>query len=68
MQPLVERLKEEGVEIESFEVWHNPDHSTKMDRLDRGRCGGVPFFINPATDKWICGETTYENLKKIVTE
>jgi len=32
---------------------------------DKGHCGGVPFFINTETGKWICGEASYEELKNI---
>ena len=27
------------------------------------RCGGVPFFYNKESHRWICGATTYDNLK-----
>ena len=27
-------------------------------------CGGVPFFYNTKTEKFICGEADYETLKK----
>ena len=65
MKPLVERLRQASVEVRSFEIWHDDNNSNKMDQLDRGRCGGVPFYINPEKDKWICGETTYEELKSL---
>ena len=65
MQPLVERLKkEEGLEIEQIEVWHNKENEQRLLEIDSGdKCGGVPFFYNTLTKKWICGEETYENLK-----
>lgn len=64
MMPLVDRLeKEAGVKVERYEVWHNGDNAKKMEEYDKGRCGGVPFFVNTDTDKIICGETTYEELK-----
>jgi len=65
MKPIVERLREEGVEIQSFEVWHNDNNAHKLNEYDKGFCGGVPFFVNSETKKWICGETTYEELKAI---
>ena len=34
-----------------------------MQRLDRGRCGGVPFFYNKRSRRYICGATTYANLR-----
>lgn len=64
MMPLVERLeKEEGVTVEKLEVWHNEENRQKMGQFDEGYCGGVPFFINTKTNKWICGEASYEELK-----
>ncbi len=64
MRPLVERLeKEEGVTVERFECWHNEENLKKMEECDKGFCGGVPFFINTKTGKWICGGGTYEELK-----
>lgn len=32
--------------------------------LDKDFCGGVPFFYNTKTNKWICGEADYDTLKK----
>lgn len=66
MQPIVEKLRIEGFSIESFETWHNEENEKKRQDCDRGYCGGVPFFYNTETRKWICGETTYEELKALV--
>ncbi|MBI2971606.1 MAG: hypothetical protein HYY37_04290 [Candidatus Aenigmarchaeota archaeon] len=64
MQPLIERLeKEEGVKIQKIEVWHNAANARLLEQTDKGYCGGVPFFINKKTGKWICGSTSYEKLK-----
>jgi thiol-disulfide isomerase/thioredoxin len=64
MKPFVERLKkEEGVEIESLEVWHNEANEAKFVEMDKDMCGGVPFFINTKTNAFVCGEATYEELK-----
>ncbi|MEK7649565.1 MAG: hypothetical protein AAB367_01185 [Patescibacteria group bacterium] len=65
MKPLVEKLRKEGVAVESFEVWHDKNNLAKLQEYDKGYCGGVPFFINPQTGKWICGEASYEELKNI---
>lgn len=66
MRPIVEKLeKEESVKFEKFEVWHNPENAKKLEEYDKGRCGGVPFFINTETDKIICGEAPYEELKNL---
>ena len=64
MQPLIERLEEEtGLKIKRIEVWHNEANAKMMEQFDKGFCGGVPFFFNKKTVKWICGSTSYENLK-----
>jgi len=64
MVPLIERLeKEEGVKIERHETWHDEKNAELLDKYDKGRCGGVPFFVNTDNDAFICGEATYEELK-----
>ena len=64
MDPLVERLgKEEGVRVKKIEVWHNAENAKLLESYDQGQCGGVPFFFNTKTSKWICGESSYEELK-----
>mgnify|MGYP001617680527 FL=1 len=68
MKPIVEQLKSEGVQVESYEVWHNDDNAYKLKQFDEGHCGGVPFFINTNTKKWICGEATLDEVKAIATE
>lgn len=65
MDPLIERLQdEEHIELTHLEVWHNEKNAELLQETDQGRCGGVPFFYNKKTGKWICGSTSYENLKK----
>ncbi|HLD89140.1 MAG TPA: thioredoxin domain-containing protein [Candidatus Nanoarchaeia archaeon] len=65
MKPLIEKLEKEiGVKFQSLEVWHNPENAKLMEKFDQGLCGGVPFFYNEETDESICGETSYEKLKK----
>jgi len=64
MEPMKEQLRDElGVEIRTFEVWYDSKNLELMQRLDRGRCGGVPFFYNKRTRRYICGATTYANLR-----
>ena len=65
MKPVVERLKSDGLTIESFEVWHDENNAHKLELYERGLCGGVPFYLNPKSKKWICGATTYETLKEL---
>ena len=65
MDPLVERLeKEEEVKVVKLEVWHNAQNANLMESLDKGECGGVPFFYNEKTKKTICGAVSYDRLKK----
>ena len=64
MEALVGRLeKEEGVKTEKYEVWHDEANEKKMRECDKGFCGGVPFFFNEKTSKWLCGEASYEELR-----
>ena len=65
----MERLEDEaGVRVERLEVWHNEGNAKRMREYDKGYCGGVPFFFNKKTGKWICGSSDYEGLKKWATE
>ena len=65
MAPLVERLeKEAGLKVEQYETWHDAGNAKKLEEYDKNGCDGVPFFINTETGKAICGESTYEELKK----
>jgi hypothetical protein len=69
MAPLVERLKEEtGVKVETREVWHSEANAMIMKQYDKGFCGGVPFFFNKKTGKWICGEADFDRLKQWALE
>jgi len=69
MEPLVERLEtEESVKVARLEVWHNEANAKLMKEYDKGYCGGVPFFFNKNTGKWICGSADYERLKKWALE
>ena len=64
MEVLKEQLRDElGLQIRTFEVWYDSENLELMQRLDRGRCGGVPFFYNKRTRRYICGATTYANLR-----
>lgn len=64
MHELVVRLeKEEGIKIESIEVWNNKENEKHLLELDKDLCGGVPFFYNLKSNKWICGDADYEELK-----
>jgi len=69
MESLVERLEDEtGLNVATLEVWHNEANAKLMREYDKGYCGGVPFFYNKKTGKWICGSADYERLKKWAME
>ncbi|KKR79296.1 MAG: hypothetical protein UU24_C0012G0006 [Candidatus Nomurabacteria bacterium GW2011_GWA2_40_9] len=64
MHELVSKIeKEESLTVDTFEVWHNKENEAKLLELDKDLCGGVPFFYNTQTKKFICGETDYKTLK-----
>ena len=66
MEPLVKKLEKEfNIKVEKLEVWHNEENKRKMEKYDNGKCGGVPFFFNEETKKWVCGAVSYEELKRI---
>ena len=63
--PLVEKVEKElKVKIERLETWHNSKNKDLLQKLDNGKCGGVPFFYNEKSKKWLCGVDSYEELKK----
>jgi thiol-disulfide isomerase/thioredoxin len=65
MKPLVEKMESElGLKVEKMEVWNNEANAKKMEEYDTGLCGGVPFFFNTETGKFICGSSDYGTLKK----
>lgn len=61
--PIIEKLIAEGIEIEQFEVWRDETNAAKMEKYDRGYCGGVPFFVNTDSKKYICGGTDEKSLR-----
>lgn len=66
MEKFVDKLNKEGHIVRKIEIWHNEDNNKMMEKLDceEEPCGGVPFFLNQNTCKTVCGEVTYEELKK----
>mgnify|MGYP001610200038 FL=1 len=65
MKPMIMQLERDiGKEFTKLEVWHNQANLRILQDLDKGRCGGVPFFFNKKTGKFICGSATYDELKK----
>ncbi len=70
MHTLVEKLETEtGAKVDRLEVWHNEDNLKKLEGFDpKGECGGVPFFVNTKSNKFICGEASYDELKAWAAE
>ena len=65
MNPLVEKLeKEENIKITRLETWHDSKNAKLLKMYDDGKCGGVPFFYDEKTKKFICGSVDYEEFKK----
>ncbi|MEK6936243.1 MAG: thioredoxin family protein [Nanoarchaeota archaeon] len=75
MMPIVDELsKREDIQIEKLEVWNNSKNAEKM----RGfkdiiipACEdglGTPAFIHVKKNKAICGEVSYEELKKWINQ
>jgi len=65
MDELVGKLeKEEGVQVERIEVWHNAVNARRLAQIDKNLCGGVPFFFNTGNNQWVCGEASYEELRQ----
>jgi len=64
MMPLIDKLIEEGIEIQKLEVWHDEENAEKQKEHDDGKCGGVPFFINTDSGEYICGEADEKTLRK----
>ena len=62
--PLVEKVEKElKVKIQKLETWHNSKNKELLKKLDNKKCGGVPFFYNEKTKKWLCGVDFYKELK-----
>jgi len=63
MKPMVEKVEKDlGVSIEKLEVWNNEVNAKRLETIDDGLCGGVPFFYNDAEKTFICGSTDEETL------
>ena len=58
MKPMVEKVEKDlGISIEKLEVWNNEANAKRMEEIDKGLCGGVPFFYNTETKGFICGSS-----------
>jgi thiol-disulfide isomerase/thioredoxin len=67
MKTVVEAVeKETGVTFEKLEVWNNEANAAKLEEIDGGRCGGVPFYYNDQSKKYICGACGQDELMALV--
>lgn len=67
MRKLTDKLMKEypHVSIVRKEVWHNKVNMALLKEYDdEDNCGGIPFFFNYKKDTWLCGEVTYDEIKK----
>ena len=68
MEPIIAQVnKDTGAGIERLEVWYDEKNAAILAEHDKDLCGGVPFFMNTESKKWICGEATYDELKAWAT-
>jgi len=65
MLPIVDELISQGKEISKLETWHSRQNAQKLEQIDKGLCGGVPFFYNDDTKLFICGSTSKERLEAL---
>ncbi|KAL6072786.1 Glutaredoxin domain-containing protein [Balamuthia mandrillaris] len=52
-----------NVKIQRLEIWNNKTNAHMFQRLARGKCKGVPFFVNRKTGEFVCGAAQCEVLK-----
>jgi len=65
IKPSLEKVqKDEGVEIKSYEVWHDEKNEKMMEGYAKDRCEGVPFLFNTETEDYVCGEEDYKRIKE----
>lgn len=65
MKPMIVKVEKDlGMTIEKLEVWNNDANAEKLSKIDRGLCGGVPFFYNEEAKTFICGASDEETVKR----
>ena len=66
MMKLTDKLMKEypDAQIERKEVWHDKENMELVKQYDTDDiCGGLPFYYDTETKKWLCGEVAYDELK-----
>lgn len=65
MKPLVDSVEKAlGVTIERLEVWNDEANAKRLEEIDDGLCGGVPFFYNEEAKTFICGSSDEETVTR----
>lgn len=74
MTSIVDKLIEEGMNIEKLEVWHDDNNAKKMKGFSviiTKACEGdlgVPAFVDEENNRAICGECSYLELKEWINK
>lgn len=67
MKPVVAKIEKKlGVTFEKLEVWNDEANAKRLSEIDKGLCGGVPFFYNTESKHYICGSCDEVVLKALV--
>lgn len=57
-------MTSQGRKLGRREVWHDEDNQRKYIEVARGKCRGVPFFVNEKTGRFVCGAAPCSVLKE----
>jgi hypothetical protein len=50
--------------LQRLEVWNDAANSARYSDAARGKCRGVPFFLNAKTGNFVCGSAPCSTLKE----
>jgi thiol-disulfide isomerase/thioredoxin len=65
MKPMIMNVEKKlGITIEKIEVWNNDENAKRLMAIDKGLCGGVPFFYNEEAKTFICGASDEETVTR----
>ena len=70
MRPLMAKLAfDTGIVFDERDVWKNQSDFRLYENYQNAvmkkdpECAGLPFFYNPKTGTYLCGEVSYKELK-----
>ena len=68
MEKILDKIEEnDGALFERLEVWHHKENMALLEELDSDEgCGGLPYYINTDTKKWLCGEVTEDEILDLI--